>query len=635
MRAFFISEKLERKMNKRAQVTLFIIIAILIVAGVLIFNYVSKLPVALPSEIKSVEDYFTGCISARAQDGLSVLGEQAGYIEQPETDPSSEYAPFSNKFNFLGIEVPYWFYVSGNNLQKEQIPTIENMQKELETYVSDTFLDCADFSSFEDQGYNITKSDNVTIKSKINDNSVIISLNYPITVSFNGVSRRIQLHSVQITSDYGKLFKESRKIYDSEQQQLFFENYSVDVIAMYVPTNNFEISCVPKIWDVENVSSTIKNALQQNFITLKAKGTYYTLGNDVRKYFVFNTGQNFDDAVSVKYNPSWPTTFEVYPSQNGVMRADPVGTQAGLNVLGFCYINYNFVYSMKFPVLVQVISNKTGELFQFPYVVIIEKNKPKNATVPEQVATSLPEICNARVQNATVYTYDSEGNPVEADISFKCLNTICSIGKTSISENEAVLSDLFPQCVNGFIVAQAPGFSETKYQISSNQEFIAAVLMQKLYNLSLSFDQQAQNKILISARSLSGEYSTISVWPDQKTIQLEPGDYEFSITVFNQGNISIPAQQTEQCVNVPADGVAGVFGITKQQCFPLNSSAMTLSEVPVGGGKVNVTIYEEELRNSKNILFHINSFSIPKNINDLQQVYNLIQNSELNPPDLS
>jgi hypothetical protein len=624
------------KNDKRAQVTIYIIIAALIVTAVLIFSYVSKMPVALPTQIKPVETYFTNCIKLQMEDGISALGQQAGYITLPTYEPGSDYAPFSSWFNFVGMDVPFWFYISRNNIAKTQVPTIEGMQSELNGYISQAFMDCTDFSSFESQGYIITKSNSTKIDTKIRDNSVNANIEYSIGIKFQGVSRTIQLHSVQVKSDLGRLFKEAKAIYDNEQQRLFLENYSMDVIAMYAPNSGFEFSCVPKLWQTANVSTTVKDALQANLQTLKLKGTYYSLRSDERKYFVFDAGQSFDDAVTIRYSSSWPTTFEVQPQENGVMKADPVGAQAGLSALGFCYITYHFVYSAKFPVLIQIASKSTGEIFQFPVVVVIEKNKPKNATAPSQISIQSSQICAANIQPITVYTSDSSGDPVAADISFKCIDAVCPIGKTKIEKSEALLTDLFPQCVNGFIVATAPGFVDKKYMISTNNEVVANILMSHLYNLSLSFDSQAsKDKILVTARELSGGYSTTVLWPDQKSIQLQQGDYEIKTTLFKQGNITLSAQKTEQCVKVPAEGVAGFFGATIDRCLPLNTPSMTLTDVPAGGGVINWSVSEDSLKNSRNMLIHTNIFTIPKTLEDLQYNYNLIDNSQITQPELS
>jgi len=119
--------------NKQGQVTVFIILAILIVAVIGLF-FVFKgdiIKQEVPAELQGVYDYYLSCIELEAIDGGAILGQQGGYIEPPEFEPGSEYMPFSNQLDFLGIGVPYWYYVSGNGIVNEQIPSKAKMQVQL------------------------------------------------------------------------------------------------------------------------------------------------------------------------------------------------------------------------------------------------------------------------------------------------------------------------------------------------------------------------------------------------------------------------------------------------------------------------------------------------------------------------
>src|SRR3989344_2258537 len=104
------------KLNSRkGQVTIFIIVAILIVASIVgYFLLKDRLKVGMPKELASAYDYFLSCIEDETQLASSLAGSQAGYLELPEFEAGSDYMPFSSQLNFLGKGVPYWYYVSGN-----------------------------------------------------------------------------------------------------------------------------------------------------------------------------------------------------------------------------------------------------------------------------------------------------------------------------------------------------------------------------------------------------------------------------------------------------------------------------------------------------------------------------------------
>mgnify|MGYP001594532819 CR=1 FL=1 len=98
--------KMTAATNKSAQVTLFVIVAILIVSSVGLIYYLQTKPSAVPVEFQAVENYFTECIKGKMQEGSALLGSQAGYISPPEFEKGSGYMPFSSQLDFFGNAVP-------------------------------------------------------------------------------------------------------------------------------------------------------------------------------------------------------------------------------------------------------------------------------------------------------------------------------------------------------------------------------------------------------------------------------------------------------------------------------------------------------------------------------------------------
>ena len=116
-------------MFKRGQVTIFVIIAVLIVASFFayfIFRGETE-PQVDSSGIQMIEESFLVCLKEDVLTGISVLESQGGYIALPEFEPGSDFMPFSSQLDFLGNPIPYWYYVSQNNFKREQIPSKEMM----------------------------------------------------------------------------------------------------------------------------------------------------------------------------------------------------------------------------------------------------------------------------------------------------------------------------------------------------------------------------------------------------------------------------------------------------------------------------------------------------------------------------
>jgi len=604
----FRGESGERNhLNKRSQITIFIIIAIVLVAGIAIFFifrdkiFVSK----LDARFQPIENYFLTCIEEKAIEGKNILGQQGGYIYPPEFAAGSEFSPFSNMLDFYGSSVPYWYYVSGNNLIREQVPSKQKMEDQLSQYLEEN-MDC-DFSSYEQNGYIINFS-KPKVTAKINDYDIQIDVESALDMSRESESARQTSHKTSITTRTGKFYSEALKIYNYEKLNSFLENYAVDVLRNYAPVDGVEISCSPKVWNARTVFSNLQEALEANMQAIN------TQGKSKEKYFNLDLT---DEQVNFMYNANWPSKLEVWNADNGMMIAEPVGTQAGLGILGFCYVPYHFVYDIKYPVLIQIFNE--NEIFQFPVAVIIDKNMPRNSLN----ATSVPgetELCNYMNSDISVYSYNNNLEPVEADISFECLGERCNIGKTKIEDNEAILKGKFPQCINGYITARADGYARKKIPFSSNIEGSVDVVLDKLFNVTIDLKVDNEDTDDFAVITFSGENGRTMAWPEQKEIQLSEGFYNISVFIYRNSSITIPGVKNEKCTEVPKSGILGVFGMTEEKCFTIDIPAQTITSLISGGGKGSDYFTDDMLE--KGVLeIRTNSIPVPQSIEQLQESY--------------
>jgi hypothetical protein len=287
-------------------------------------------------------------------------------------------------------------------------------------------------------------------------------------------------------------------------------------------------------------------------------------------------------------------------------------------VLGFCFLNYHFVYDLIFPVFIQIYND--NEIFQFPVVVIIKGNQPREPLENAENFISEPEICKYKTKDVLIYTYDSYSIPVEADISFKCFNEICDLGKTEVEGYNSILETKTPACVNGFLIAKAEGYADARYMISTNEENEAYIMLKKKYPISLNIKSDGRDvsdNVIIYFNS--DEDSSALYYPNQKSIELSEGDYNITAYVYRNSSITIPESKSEKCVDVP-NGVLGLFGITKKQCIDVVIPAQELSNVVVGGGKLNQYITESELQQGSFII-NVGSLDTPTSIEELQLAY--------------
>ncbi len=606
--------------NNRGQLTIFIIIAIVIVGMIVVFFAFrdSLIFTQIPAEIVPVYTTFLSCLEEDTLVGINVLESQAGYIEIPDFEPGSSYMPFSSQLDFLGNPIPYWYYVSGNNIPKEQIPSKRDMEEQLGDFIEEKINNCR-FDEYYEQGFEITFEE-AEVEVIIEDNAVKLNMDMDLSIVKGEESVLIGKHKISVNSKLGTLYDSAKKIYNIEQETLFLENYGIDILRLYAPVDGVDLKCSPSVWNANDILEDLQEAIQENTLTLKAGSSIFADGED--KYFIKDLSVSED--VRFLNSKNWPYAFEVTPAEGNLLISQPVGNQQGLGILGFCYVPYHFVYDIKYPVLVQVFSG--DEIFQFPLAVIIQGNNPREALETNAVEIELVELCNQKNTEIQVNVYDTNLNPIDADISYECFGTSCSIGETSFGS----LKENFPQCVNGRILARADGFKDSKHQFSTVESGSVDVILDRVYelNVDLKLDGRNYNKnAMISF--ISEEGSETIIYPGQRKVKLSEGEYEIQTYVYRNSSITLPSSTTEQCIDIPQSGLGGFFGFTKEKCFNVDFPSQIISNSLSGGGKQNYFILESQLINSNTIEINADSLPVPDSIEQLQTNYILFDEKNL------
>lgn len=622
--------------SKKGQITIFVIIALVIVAGIAgYFILKDRIGISkVPAEFQGVYDYYLSCIESETEDGLSLLGTQGGYIELPEFEPGSEYAPFSSQLDFLGFGVPYWYYVSQNGLIKEQMPSLSDMQNDLDSYLEEKILEC-DFSDFRREGYDITLGSTTRVNSKINEQTVDVNVAQSLSISKGGGEDQrnviVTNHNLETSSKLGKFYDIAKEIYTRQAEEMILENYAFDILNLYAPVSGTEISCSPLIWNPYNVVDDLQKGLNANLQMIRVQGEYYD-SNEVNDYYIIDAGLNLkDEQVNFMYNPEWPSRFEIWPTKNNLMISESVGPSQGLSVAGFCYVSYKYIYDMYFPVLIQIGSLEDPEsIFQFPVAVVISKNQLREALNVEPIYEEDElNICDNSNVDVSIYTYNVNLDPVEANVSYQCFTDVCYLGQTVDENGEARLDTKVPACSNGIITANAENYKETTYSFSSNQESIADVVMDKAYELQLEVyvDGKITNNLAVLTITENSEEQTgieTLAYPQSRSLKLSEGDYTFDLKVFTNKQLTLPESSEQKCVEVPRSGVLGVFGLKEDKCYDYVIPSQTLSTLLYAGGTQDYYITPSELNEAKKLRVYATSIDIPTKIEDLQKTYDLI-----------
>jgi hypothetical protein len=599
--------------GKKAQVAIYVIIALALVGGIVVFFAFRENifgPTVNP-ELKPALDYYQSCMEEQAKQAIDLAGSQGGHIYNEQYVPGSEYAPFSSELNFLGFPVPYWFYISGNGLVKENVPMQSDIEGEISRYIEERLNANCNFGDFNDKGFVVTLGE-PKVKTTISDTKVSFAVTSDITVSKDDNSATKNSYSIDINSKFGKLFSTARAIYDKQRTDAVFDNYTADILRSYAPVDGVEISCSGKIWKTQDVINTLKDALVANVGALKFKGDYYTIKNKENNYFVIDLP--VDEPVNLIYSRDWPTKVEIYGADDQLMVAEPVGTQEGMGVMGFCYAPYHFVYDISYPILIQV-SDGT-ELFQFPVVVVVDKNMPRQAmlpNLPSEEETPEVDICQFNTQDMQVNVYDTQLNAIDANLTYICFNQQCNLGSTT---NGKFIGKA-PACLNGYLRARAEGYSEKKQLLSTNEQSSADVILDREYDVKLDLEVGGKPLEGTAIVVFQGTTTSSTALPDESTIKLSEGLYNITVYVYANSSVTIPESTKTQCTEVSKGGVMAFFGGTEQKCFDISIPETKLDSSLAGGGKSEVYILPSDLEKGT-LYLKVDLMPTPKSLDDLQ-----------------
>lgn len=605
--------------NKRGQLAIFIIVGIVIVAGVIGYYLISGNVSSddIPIEVKPVFSYYESCISDSSRTALSLAGSQGGRIETGEYIPGSEYAPFSNQLNFLGTSVPYWFYVSGNGLVKENIPSKSEIESEMADFISRELESCS-FGNFGFENYDVeVDKEKIQTRVTINEDSITVKVITDLSVKKGEVSATKKNFEIQIPSKFGTFYNSAKEVYSLQLKDAFLENYAEDVLRLYAPVDGVEIQCNPKIFKTNDIFNDLKSGLEANIGKIKLDGNYYSLNEKTDKYFVYD-GVSSNENVQFLYSRAWPTKIEIFGEgvNSELITAQAVGNQEGLGVMGFCYVPYHYVYDLSFPVMIQFFDNE--ELFQFPVVVVLDNNLPRNSLLALENTESYDDgfdLCQYPSQDLEVNLYDTNLNKVDARVAFECFNQRCDLGESK----NGILKAKIPSCYNGYLKFNSESFEDKKIELSSNSENFKEVILYKKYPVKISVDVGGRilngNSIVVFKRD---DGKTISaVVPDADEIELSEGYYSVSAYVYSNSSINIPTSKKTICENVPQSGFGGLIGLTNEQCFDVEIPATKLESVLVAGGKVDSFLLRSDLETGR-LKISTKSFGLPKSIEELQ-----------------
>jgi hypothetical protein len=484
-------------MEKRGQVTIFIILGIVIIIVALGVSFIRNdsfkekvegiafRSVVVPEQAQGVVNYINGCVEDIAEKGIEILSLQGGYIEIPDEilRNTRSHFPFTEN-----IELPYWLY--GESTSK--IPELEFIELQLKDYIEQEFRNECGLQIYDDLGYDVPL-DLFEVEVFIEDGNIVIDLISELKVDIKEEEFDLKdfVH-VDIDSRLHEFYTMAREILyrelgidletgEQNKPHSPFEYNTLNMIALWSKEEDniipkpasIEFGCTPYRVDINEVGEELSERLSDMVRKLQLEGSviqdfedpfYQTMILDD----VFS--EDHDDVfVQFKYEEGWPFSLDVRPKRSN-------NIEYGVFIVP-CLNKHEFRYYLSYPLV--VVLEVGDEFFNFAVEVFVEGNYGRTSVFEENVGSrnSKSLFCDENQRNSeeiTVIARDSStGDDLEGtEVTYICGFDSCFMGK--IEENdlgEILYSSKFPSsCYGGEIKLHKEGYGIKSVELSTLDE---------------------------------------------------------------------------------------------------------------------------------------------------------------------
>ncbi len=498
--------------NKRGQITVYIIIGIIAIMGLGVFMYMrgQRLPSQMlvsptieeiPTEAKPVSDFITDCLDATARSALERVGVQGGYTTNENMGGiSNRVFPTEGDvvelFPKSKINVPYWYYISSDsetcfqtgqcrvdskrpNLYRQQgDPSIEG---QLDKFIEENVRVClAGFSDFAEMGFEIREKGSPNVQTTITEKTVAFYMEYPFQITRGDTSFEIKQFFVDEPVRLKRMYELATNITNLQGTANFLEKYLLNLIPVYSSLNSnalppFKASSFEfgpgEMWIDQTVKQRVEGILRKDIQLLHVFGTQNFENIPVSRN-VGNTELNsvFKNRLTVIpvldafpgmeasfVYLDWPIYFDLICEAGGESMCRPSSLLSFI-IMPFAMQEYKTSYFISFPILVELKDteayNGEGYFFNFFLEGNIANNNPVEIGKALSIQQTLgvpSQFCLRRMwdsPNITVTVWDKKEFGPLEGVN---VNYGCGADSCLIGTTgeDGKLNAQFPRCIGG------------------------------------------------------------------------------------------------------------------------------------------------------------------------------------------
>jgi hypothetical protein len=206
-------------MNKRAQITAFIVVGLILLVSIATVSYIKQIGepredykniYEVTSSVKPVRTYIEQCLKNVGTITIHNISIHGGILDPEE-------------YQFVnGGKINYLCYDEQGIGCKNKLLFRQDIEDQINTHINKKILECVDLGIFKDQGFNVITEIPET-NTKIKNNEVVLTLKYPIKLSKEKLNLEISTFYSTIELPLGILLKTSINILNDELQDSYFD----------------------------------------------------------------------------------------------------------------------------------------------------------------------------------------------------------------------------------------------------------------------------------------------------------------------------------------------------------------------------------------------------------------------------
>lgn len=631
--------------TKKAQLTIFIIVAIVLLIIVAIAIYLSEVTSfvrssEVPPEFLPIQAYVEECIEIVALRGIDILSSQGGYIYIPSQIARNRRTHLSIANGAL--KIPYWNYQG-----IYAIPSNSFVEDEISKYVEENIGECIQVmydSDFFREKFNINPRSEASAETFLNNEDTTVRINLQIQVEEKSTGELVGLEEFQakLNIRLRKMLNLGSMIVEAERRDLFLENITIDLMAMNkdIPFTGITFSCNRPRWYIKDIKEQIQTTMYYHIPKIRFRNTKYepfladdevyeyyggyNLGDiyygnlprgtppeDAYDYFNFLIDANLppseDFSVGLMYLPEWGMNVHSRPSEGGVMYANYM--QGNIEFLRFLCVNfYHFTYDVVYPVKFTVYDTKSldgqGYAFDFAIPVQIMRNQGDRGALANTIFEPLPQYydyCDITGDSAVdirargIDEFGMYNFLREVNITYDCLKFICDLGVIEydlVSQTYRLMAELPDACYGGFLQAEKEGYLDSRKQIFDETEIILE--MKKLKE----FDFEVVKHTYYSNSQELGPAEPLSDWQNVSI------SISYSEDDSNLHQYALFPIQTAEDDGTEHTSTSKISLVMDDATYKLDMFLHRRTGI-IGGYTGNWTVSAEELAGASKIIFHV------------------------------